>query len=191
MTLAVLLGPIGSLAVAEAQQTPTKTVPPALNFTMPDIDGKPVPLSNYQGQVILIVNVASKCGLTPQYAALQKAYEQYRDKGFTVLAFPANDFLWQEPGSNERIKEFCTTKYHITFPMFAKSTVKGGKVSPLYQYLTSRTMNPGFGGSIQWNFTKFLINRKGEVVGRFKPSEDPASPAVVAAIEKELAAPRP
>ena len=165
-----------------------KPVAPALNFKVKDIDGKPVDLGRYQGQVLMVVNVASYCGNTPQYASLQSLYEKYRDKGFTVLAFPANEFGKQEPGTEAQIKEFCSTKYRVTFPMFSKVVVKGEGQEPFYHYLTDKKTNPQHGGDIEWNFAKFLINRKGEIVARFPAGTDPRKPEVVAAIEKELAA---
>jgi glutathione peroxidase len=164
---------------------------PALNFTMQDIDGKPVHLGKYQGKVLLVTNVASQCGLTRQYAGLQKLYDQNRDKGFLVLGFPANDFGKQEPGTEQEIKTFCTTKYNVTFPMFSKIVVKGEGQAPLYKFLTDRGTNPRFAGDVEWNFAKFLINRKGEVVARFPARTEPMSPGVVAAIEKALAEPGP
>jgi len=119
-------------------------------FTLNSIDGQPVPLAQFKGQVVLIVNVASRCGFTPQYAGLEALYEKYKDRGFVVLGFPANNFLWQEPGTNEEIKSFCTLKYHVTFPMFAKVSVKGSDKSPLYQFLTDKKANPSTGGGIRW-----------------------------------------
>jgi glutathione peroxidase len=134
----------------------------------------------------MMVNVASYCGNTKQYTPLESLYEKYREKGFVVLTFPANDFAKQEPGTEAEIKTFCTTKYRVTFPMFAKIVVKGEGQAPLYKHLTEKTTNPKFGGDIEWNFAKFLLNRKGEVIARFPASQDPSSPEVVAAIEKAL-----
>ncbi|HTE19873.1 MAG TPA: glutathione peroxidase [Armatimonadota bacterium] len=167
-----------------------KKAPSVLSHTVKDIDGKSVPLSKYQGQVALIVNVASFCGNTKQYAGLQGLYEKYKGRGFTVLAFPSNDFGKQEPGTESEIKTFCTTNYKVTFPMFSKVVVKGEGQAPLYSHLTDKKTNPAFGGDIEWNFAKFLLNRKGEVVARFPAGTDPMKPEVVAAIEKELAAER-
>ncbi len=161
--------------------------PSVLNHTMKSIDGKPVALTQYQGDVLLIVNTASKCGLTPQYEALESTYQKYQGKGFKVLAFPANQFGGQEPGTNAQIQEFCTGTYHTTFPIFSKIVVKGDGIDPLYQYLTSKETDPKFAGPIGWNFAKFLVNRKGEVIARFDPREEPNSPKVVAAIEAALA----
>lgn len=158
-----------------------------LDFKMMDIDGKEVKLKKYKGNVLLVVNTASQCGYTPQYEGLQKTFAKYQSQGFYVLGFPANDFKGQEPGSNEQIKEFCTTKYKVTFPMFAKISVKGEDQDPLYQFLTSKETNPNFAGDIKWNFNKFLIDRKGNVVARFDSKDTPDGEAVTAAIEKYLA----
>lgn len=180
----------GEAARPKTAGYPKVAVAPALNFTLKDIDGKPVKLGRFQGDVILLVNVASFCGNTPQYASLQKMYEKYREKGFTVLAFPANDFGKQEPGSNQEIKEFCSTRYKVTFPLFSKIVVKGEGQAPLYAFLTSKEKNPQFGGDIEWNFAKFLLNRKGEVVARFPARTDPLAPEVVEAVERQLAVAR-
>jgi glutathione peroxidase len=155
------------------------------DFTLPSIDGKPMPLSSYRGKVVLMVNVASKCGYTPQYSALEAIYEKYKDRGFVVLGFPANNFGAQEPGTNEEIKTFCSTKYQVTFPLYAKVSVKGEDTTPLYQYVT-REANPAVAGEIKWNFTKFLVDRSGKVVQRFEPAVKPDSPELTGAIEKLL-----
>jgi glutathione peroxidase len=155
------------------------------SFTLNSIDGKPAPLADYKGKVVLVVNVASQCGYTPQYSALEATYEKYRDQGFVILGFPANNFGAQEPGTNEEIKTFCTRKYSVTFPMYAKISVKGPDQSPLYAYLTKDTA-PGITGDIKWNFTKFLIDRNGNVLQRFEPAVTPDSKEVVSAIEKQL-----
>ncbi|MBL0057972.1 MAG: glutathione peroxidase [Elusimicrobia bacterium] len=156
------------------------------DFTMKDIHGKETPLSDYKGKVFLIVNVASRCGFTPQYEGLEALYQKFKDKGFAVLGFPANNFLWQEPGSDAEIKSFCTTKYSVTFPMFSKISVKGKDQHPLYQWLTSPETNPEFSGGISWNFNKFLINRQGHVVARFGSREDPLSDNLQKAVEAAL-----
>ena len=156
------------------------------DFTMTNIDGKAVKLSDYKGKVVMLVNVASKCGYTPQYEGLQKIYTQYKDKGFVILGFPANNFMGQEPGTNEEIKQFCSLTYGVTFPMFAKISVKGEDKHPLYQYLTDKTTNPDFAGEITWNFNKFLVDKNGKVVARFSQKEKPESAAVTQAIEKAL-----
>ncbi len=154
-------------------------------FTLDSIDGQPAPLANYKGKVVLVVNVASQCGFTPQYSALEATYEKYKDQGFVILGFPANNFGAQEPGTNEEIKTFCTRKYSVTFPMYAKISVKGADQAPLYSYLTKDTV-AGVRGEIKWNFTKFLIDRNGNVVQRFEPEVTPDSKEVIAAIEKQL-----
>ena len=154
-------------------------------FTLNSIDGKPAPLADYKGKVILVVNVASQCGYTPQYTALEAIYEKYKDQGFVILGFPANNFGAQEPGTNEEIKTFCTRKYSVTFPMYAKISVKGDDQAPLYAYLTKET-GPGMTGDIKWNFTKFLVDRNGKVVQRFESAVTPDSKEVTGAIEKQL-----
>ena len=156
------------------------------DFKMRDIDGKDVKLKKYKGNVLLVVNTASQCGYTPQYEGLQATYSKFKDKGFYVLGFPANNFGGQEPGTEKEIKEFCESKYKVTFPMFAKISVKGEDQDPLYAYLTSKQTNPEFGGDITWNFNKFLIDRKGKIVARFSSKEKPDSEAVMQAIEKYL-----
>jgi glutathione peroxidase len=157
-----------------------------LDFTMKNIDGGDVKLDVYSGKVLLLVNVASKCGYTSQYKGLESIYEKYKEQGLVVMGFPANNFFWQEPGTNEEIKTFCTTKYNVTFPMFAKISVKGSKIHPLYKFLTSKAMNPEFGGAISWNFNKFLVDRAGKVVARFSSKDEPESEKVVQAIEQAL-----
>jgi glutathione peroxidase len=165
---------------------PKVPVAPALDFTLKSIDGKPVKLARYQGKVVMAVNVASKCGNTPQYKALQALYDKYKDKGLVILGFPANEFGGQEPGTDKEIKAFCTDNYKVTFPMFSKIVVKGEKIHPLYKFLTSEKTDPKFKGDIDWNFAKFLINRKGEVSARYAAKVQPDSDDVVAEIEKLL-----
>ena len=155
-------------------------------FTMKDIDGNDVKLEEYKGKTALVVNVASKCGLTPQYEGLQELYDKYKDRGFVILGFPANNFMGQEPGTEQEIKDFCSLTYDVTFPMFSKISVKGGDQHPLYTYLTHKETNPGFEGDITWNFEKFLIDRNGRTVARFAPKTTPDDPEVVSAIEKTL-----
>jgi len=157
------------------------------DFTMNSIDGKPTPLSTFKGNAVLVVNVASRCGFTPQYSALESVYEKYKDRGFVIIGFPANNFGSQEPGTNAEIKTFCSTKYNVTFPMMSKISVKGDDQAPLYKYLTDKQANPQTGGDIQWNFTKFLVGRDGHIVARFEPKVTPDSPEVTTAIEKALA----
>jgi len=154
-------------------------------FTPPDIDGKPMPLADFRGKVVLMVNVASQCGYTPQYSALEAVYEKYKSQGFVVVGFPANNFGAQEPGTNAEIKTFCTRKYNVTFPMYGKVSVKGDDQAPLYQYLTKQTPS-SIAGEIKWNFTKFLVDRQGNVVQRFEPAVTPDSADVTSAVEKLL-----
>lgn len=158
-----------------------------LGFETKDADGKIVATSKYAGQVLLVVNTASRCGYTPQYAGLEAIYRRYKDRGFTVVAFPANEFGAQEPGPDKEIQEFCKSKFGVTFPVLGKIVVKGDGIHPLYAHLTGAETNPKFAGPIQWNFTKFLVNRKGEVIARFEPKDAPDSDKVKAEIEKALA----
>jgi glutathione peroxidase len=187
--LFALLCLAGFAVTAGRADEPAKSAPaPALNFQVKDIDGKSVDLAKtFQGKVLLVVNTASKCGYTKQYAGLETMYDKYKDKGLEVLAFPANEFLAQEPGSDEEIKSFCETKFHVTFPLFSKIVVKGKGIHPFYEYLTDKKTDPKFAGDITWNFNKFLINRKGEVIARFKSDDAPESAKVVKAIEEALA----
>ena len=157
------------------------------DYTLNTIDGKPAPLSAFKGKVVLLVNVASRCGFTPQYTALEAIYEKYKDRGFVIIGIPANNFGAQEPGTNQEIKTFCQSKYSVTFPMMSKVSVKGYDKTPLYQYLTDKSANPKTGGDIQWNFTKFLVGPDGQIITRFEPAVTPDSPEVTAAIEKALA----
>jgi len=152
------------------------------DYTLNSIDGSPAPLAAYKGKVLLIVNVASKCGFTPQYKELEAIYEKYKDQGFVIAGFPANNFGAQEPGTNDEIKTFCTRNYKVTFPMYSKISVKGSDIAPLYDYLTKST-----GGDIKWNFTKILIGKDGAIVSRFESKVKPDDPEVTAAIEKALA----
>lgn len=154
------------------------------DFSMPNIDGKPTSFKAYKGKVVMVVNVASKCGLTPQYEGLEALYQKYKDMGFIVLGFPANDFNGQEPGTNAEIKQFCTGNYKVTFPMFSKITVVGKEKSPLYSWLIEQS---GRADEIEWNFAKFLIHRDGKTVERFTPKTKPDDKAIVAAIDKALA----
>jgi glutathione peroxidase len=167
--------------------TTEPSMPAALNFTMKTIDGKEKNLADYQGKVVLMVNVASRCGLTPQYKALQALHEKYAEQGLAILGFPANDFGAQEPGTDEQIIQFCQTNYGVTFDMFSKISVKGEKQHPLYQVLTSASGEKVQPGDITWNFEKFLLDRQGNIVARFSPRTTPDSKEVVEAIEAELA----
>lgn len=158
-----------------------------LDYKMKDIDGKEVDLEDYEGSVVLIVNTASRCGLTPQYAGLQDLYEKYQDKGLVVLGFPCNQFGSQEPGSESEIKTFCSTKYDVSFPMMSKIEVNGSDATPLYKQLTSTKVDPAGDGPISWNFEKFLIDREGQLVNRFSPRTKPSDEELVKAVETELA----
>jgi glutathione peroxidase len=154
----------------------------AYDFTARTIKGEPKKLTDYKGQVLLVVNVASECGLTPQYKGLEALNRKYRERGLRVLGFPANEFGAQERGSNEQIASFCSTKYDVTFDMFSKVVVKGTGIDPVFQWLTSET-----GGDIKWNFAKFLIGKNGDIRQRFEPTVTPESPELTQAIEKALA----
>jgi glutathione peroxidase len=156
------------------------------DFTETTIDGKKRSLADYAGKVLLIVNVASECGYTGQYTGLEDLQKKYGAKGLRVLGFPANDFGAQEPGSNEEIQTFCTSKFGVTFDMFAKIAVKGEGTDPLFAFLQSDQENPGFGGPIKWNFGKFLVGKDGRVVARFGHKDEPTGQAVTGAIEKAL-----
>ncbi len=186
--IASVMVAVGAAGVAGAEENKDMGV---YAFKVKDIDGNVVDLSRYKGKVAMIVNVASRCGFTPQYEALNEVYKKYKDRGFVVLGFPANNFMGQEPGTNEEIKFFCQTKYDVSFDMFAKISVKGDDIAPLYAYLTSRETNPGFSGSIKWNFSKFLVDGEGKVVARFAPTTKPDSKKVIAAIEAALAGKTP
>jgi glutathione peroxidase len=184
--IALLAALGGFYLLADRAPTASLKTKSILEFTMKDIDGKDVKLEKYKGSVLLVVNTASKCGYTPQYEGLQATFDKYQAEGFYVLGFPANNFGGQEPGTAAEIKEFCTTKYKVTFPMFAKISVKGEDQDPLYKFLTSKETNPQFAGDISWNFNKFLIDRQGRVVARFSSKDTPDGEAVRAAIEKYL-----
>lgn len=171
--------PSEELIVAATAKSP-------LDFKMPDIDGKDVALSKYKGKAVLIVNVASKCGLTKQYEQLEGLHEKYKDRGLAILAFPANNFNAQEPGTNAEIKEFCQTKFKVGFDLFSKVSVKGDDACELYKYLTTHTKDEKFHGDIEWNFAKFLVDREGNVIARFKPTIKPDDAAIVKAIEGAL-----
>lgn len=168
-----------------AALTPAK---PLYAFELNDIDGKPVKLGQYAGKALLLVNVASKCGYTKQYAGLEALYEKYKDQGLVVLGFPANNFGGQEPGTNEEIKAFCTSTFNVSFPMFAKISVKGADIDPLYAFLTSAETDPKFAGDIKWNFNKFLVDREGNIVARYDSDVEPMSETLTAEVEKVLQA---
>src|SRR5262245_41220525 len=171
------------MAMPQAKPQEKTAVPAALNFTMNSLDGKPVNLAKYQGNVVLMVNVASACGYTPQYEGLQALHKKYAARGLRILGFPSNDFGGQEPGTNSEIAEFCKKNYGVEFDMFSKITVVGGSQAPLYKTLTS---TPGFSGTVDWNFEKFLISRDGRVIGRFKSPVEPLSAEMTRAIETAL-----
>lgn len=175
---AFALTPLITTAIADEKKS-------VHEFSVKDIDGKDVDLSKYKGKALLIVNVASKCGKTPQYANLVALQKTFKNKGLTVMGFPANNYGKQEPGTNDEIKEFCSTKYQVDFPMFAKVSVKGDDQSPLFQYLTNAD-NPDAKGDIKWNFEKFLIGKDGKLIRRFNSGVVPDSPEVVAAVEKAV-----
>jgi glutathione peroxidase len=172
-------------ALALAQIVSAQTSPSLYDIPLKDIDGKDTSLKAYQGKVLLIVNVASKCGFTPQYEGLEALQKKYESQGFTVLGFPCNDFGSQEPGTPEEIKTFCSSKYSVTFPLFEKLHVKGPEQHPLYAALTGK--GAPFPGDIQWNFGKFVISRDGKIVKRFGSPDKPESPAVTSAIEAAIA----
>ena len=180
--LGLAVGWIGCCALARGEES-MKSVH---DFTMTDIDGRSASLADYKGKVLLIVNVASKCGFTKQYAGLETLHRTYADKGLVVLGFPANNFFGQEPGTEAEIKSFCTLTYGVTFPMFAKISVKGKDIHPLYAFLTSKESNPEFGGAISWNFNKFLIGRDGAILARFGSRTDPGDKELVDAVEQAL-----
>ncbi|HVU73098.1 MAG TPA: glutathione peroxidase [Mycobacteriales bacterium] len=152
------------------------------------LDGQPTTLAEHKGKALLIVNVASKCGLTPQYTGLEELHEKYASRGFTVLGFPCNQFLFQEPGNAEKIATFCSTKYGVTFPLYEKLKVKGKDQHPLYGLLSESKDDDGQAGNVKWNFEKFLISPEGEVLRRFRPRTVPEDPKVIAAIEEALPA---
>lgn len=155
--------------------------------TMKSLEGEPVELAKYEGKVVLFVNVASKCGYTNQYTGLQELHDKYKDKGLAVVGVPCNQFGGQEPGSNKEIQEFCSSKYKVTFDMLDKVDVKGDKASPLYQQLTAVDTKPKGKGDVSWNFEKFLVNKKGEVIGRYASAVKPDSPELIKALEAALA----
>jgi glutathione peroxidase len=159
---------------------------PVSDVALRTIDGQEVTLGSYAGQALLLVNVASRCGLTPQYTALEQLQKEYGERGFSVLGFPCNQFMGQEPGTNEEIVEFCSATYGVTFPMFDKIEVNGPGRHPLYAELTGTPDAEGEAGDVQWNFEKFLVSPGGEVVARFRPQTVPDDPAVIAAIEAQL-----
>ncbi len=188
MIVFVTLFVMAGLTAVQAGDNPPKgsKTPSIYDFTLRDIDNKEVKLEQFRGKTLLLVNVASQCGYTPQYEGLQKIHAKYKDQGFAVLGFPANNFGAQEPGTDQEIKTFCSTKFHVTFPMFSKISVKGADQHPLYTFLTNAATDPKFGGEITWNFNKFLIDKAGNIIGRFDSKDTPESDKVVKAIEQVL-----
>lgn len=193
-TIFIILAAVGAFFISvyafnevdtEASNTPPEETS-IYEIKVTNIDGDDVNLEKYKGKVLMFVNTASECGYTPQYKGLQAIYDKYKEKGFVVLGFPANNFGGQEPGTNKEIKEFCTLRYKVTFPMFAKISVKGDDIHPLYNFLTSDETNPKFAGDVSWNFNKFLVDQNGETIARFSSKEVPESKEVTSAIEKAL-----
>ena len=179
LSMALLFGAFLNMSTADDHEC-------ALNFKAKTIDGETVDLEDYEGKVVLIVNTASRCGLTPQDAGLQQMYKKYEEKGFVVLGFPCNQFGRQEPGSDADIKEFCSSRYDVSFPMSSKIDVNGGDAAPIYKLLTSQDTKPAGKGDISWNFEKFLIDREGQLVGRYSPRTKPSDADLVKAVESEL-----
>ncbi len=187
MSLMAYMMMVGSLTgTAKGSRTDAPAPESVHEFTMKSIDGADVPLARYKGKVLLIVNVASKCGYTPQYTGLEELYRRYKDKGLMVLGFPANNFGWQEPGTDADIKTFCSTNYNVTFAMFSKISVKGSDQHPLYAYLTSEDANPATAGGVKWNFTKYLVGKDGHVIAKFGSGTEPLSEELVKAVETAL-----
>lgn len=180
------LAKVNPVAIAPKASEPAKPATSVLDFTLNLSDGTPIPLETYRGKVLLLVNVASKCGFTGQYAGLQRIFKKYEEQGFVVLGFPANDFMGQEPGTNEEIVSFCSLNYGVTFPIFAKISVKGRSQHELYRFLTREKTNPGFADAISWNFNKFIIDRKGKVIARFGSMTGPENDKLLATIETAL-----
>ena len=183
--LTMILAVLAFLGTPSARPQGNAKAPDSLNFTMNSLDGKPVNLAKYQGNVVLMVNVASECGYTYQYEGLQALHEKYASRGLRILGFPSNDFGAQEPGSNGEIAQFCEKNYGVKFDMFSKIGVLGSRKAPLYRYLTET--NPKYRGDISWNFEKFLLGKDGQVIGRFKSPVEPLSKEMTSAIEAALA----
>ena len=183
VAVVALMAAVAPVMAADKKEEKKMT---ALDFKMTALDGKEVDLTKYKGKVVLYVNVASKCGYTKQYTGLQALYEKYEKDGLVIIGVPANDFGAQEPGTDEDIAKFCSSKYNVTFPMLSKVSVKGKEITPLYKYLTSKDANEKLEGEVKWNFEKFLVNRKGETVGRFKSNVSPDSEELVKAVKAAL-----
>jgi len=184
--LGILVGLFFASSALADDNNGDQKVPPVLNFKMKGIEGKDVDLSKFQGKVVMFVNVASQCGYTPQYGGLEKLHEKYSKSGLVIVGVPANEFGQQEPGTDAEIREFCTNNYGVKFTMLSKVVVKGDGICPLYKFLTETKTNDGVAGPITWNFEKFLIDKKGQVVARFNPAVAPEDPKVIAKIEEEL-----
>jgi glutathione peroxidase len=182
----ILITLISSCSTKPVKQENKMTDTNIYDIELTKINGEKITMSDYKGKVMLIVNTASKCGYTKQYDGLQKLYDDYKDKGFVILGFPANNFMRQEPGTNEEIQTFCRMNYGVSFPMFEKISVKGEDIDPLYEYLTNKERNPEFGGKITWNFNKFLISKNGQIVNRFKSGDKPQSEKITTAVENQL-----
>ena len=183
---AVVLLSIGAIAINAIPQEKSTEMSDVLDVTMTSIEGGPVDLNSYRGKAVLIVNVASACGYTPQYAGLQKLHEQYGSKGLAILGFPSNDFGAQEPGTDAEIVEFCQSNYGVEFDMFSKVGVKGNDKVPLYDFLTSPSTHPASPGEVEWNFEKFLVSRDGKILARFRSAVEPGSRELISAIEAAL-----
>ena len=177
---------LASLLTLSALLAATASAASVYDYRLKSIDGEATPLSSFKGKVVLLVNVASRCGYTPQYAGLEALYERHKEQGFVIVGIPANNFMGQGPGTNAEIKTFCKSKYDVKFPIMSKVSVKGEDKTPLYQYLTSKQQNPTTGGEIQWNFTKFLVGRDGRILARFEPAVTPTDPALTSAVEEAL-----
>jgi glutathione peroxidase len=191
LTAAALMIGVAIFAITNSSQTNDQSkggekVDSIYGFNLNDIEGKSVSLEQYRGKVLMLVNVASKCGLTPQYEGLEKLYRTYKDRGLVILGFPANNFAGQEPGTNEEIKSFCSLNYNVTFPLFSKISVKGADIHPLFKFLTDQETNPRFGGEIKWNFNKFLVDKNGQIIARFEPQVKPESEQVAQSVENAL-----
>ena len=181
--LAISTGLLIAQTSAEAELLTEKSI---YDFVLKDINGNDIKMEQYRGKVLMVVNTASQCGYTPQYEGLQKIYSKYKDEGFFVLGFPANNFGAQEPGSDEEIKNFCSTRFKVSFPMFSKISVQGPDKNPFYKFLTEKETNPDYAGEIKWNFNKFLVDKTGKVVARFDSGAKPEDSSVIESIEKAL-----
>ncbi len=184
--VAVALLAMGAIAINAIPQENSAEMSDALDVTMTNIEGRQVDLNSYRGKVVLIVNVASACGYTPQYAGLQSLHDRYASEGLAILGFPSNDFGGQEPGTNAQIVEFCEKNYGVRFDMFSKIGVKGGNKVPLYDFLTSASTHPASPGEVRWNFEKFLVSRDGKILDRFRSPVEPDSGEMISAIEAAL-----